>query len=126
MGMKCKDLIINRIYFERNLKNIDTDEMTVSLNRSVWTNVDTAIRDARLNVKCSIKTSETGKEAPFKLEIEIVVIMGWTEELSKDLIEQSVVKEGMPYAISFIRSKVYELTNESGLNPFILEEYDWR
>ena len=125
MNMNCKELIITKVYFSRNVRKVDTENMSVSLKKSVGRNIDPLARDSKLSVRVEVKSSEEGKKAPFESEIEVIAIMEWDEEMSPKAIEEYTVEKGMPYVMSFVRTKLFELSSEAGLNPFIIEEYNW-
>lgn len=123
MNIVCKNIIISRLLFERNMKTIDSDEIEVSIDRSFGISKDKSMKDAKLEAKLIFGDKKQGNRGPFYCEMEIMSILQW-DDISEDMIETAVSDAGMPIIISFARVKLFELCQQAGLNGPILPAFE--
>ncbi len=121
MRVECRNIIISRTLFERNMKDVNTKELSISINSSFATNKDLEKKEVRLTVEIVLGEKKAGNRTPFYSEFEIMGFFEWDDIKENDL-ENRVMQFGLPIIMSFARVKLYELCQQAGLSEVILPE----
>ncbi len=119
MKVFCQNLIINKLIFERNMKELDHSGICLGVIPKLAQNRDQNSKDVRL--EASIVVGEKNKTS-FFCEMNIISILTWDGETED--FDQEIIDKGMTYIMSFARVKIYELCQQSGVNPIYLPELE--
>ena len=115
----CLNIIVNRLSFDRNMKEMDNTGIVLRITPKLAQNRDE--NEKRVRLEAEIVIGERGKTS-FFCEMNIISILRW--EGDSDNFEESIIKLGMPYVMSFARVKVCELCQQAGVLPIYLPEFD--
>ncbi|SFC94103.1 Preprotein translocase subunit SecB [Butyrivibrio sp. YAB3001] len=119
MKVFCQNLIINRIVFERNMKEMDNSGIELSIVPKVAQNRDE--NNKRVRLETEIIIGEKGKTS-FWCEMNIISILSWSGETHN--FDEEIIRLGIPYVMSFARVKVIELCQQAGVKPVYLPELE--
>lgn len=119
MKVFCQNIIINKLSFERNMKELDNAGIEMGVIPELAKNRDENEKKVRLEAEITI--GEKGRTS-FHCEMNIISILNW--EGNSDNFDETIIKLGMPFIMSFARVKVFELCQQAGIKPVYLPELD--
>ena len=122
MRIDCKNLIISRVLFERNMKAVETEQIPVKINRNYAVNKDKESKDVKIIANLIVGDNKPGRRSPFYCEMDIQSIFQ-VDDIEQDELEDQLFDMGMPIVMSFARVKLYELCQQAALNAVILPEF---
>lgn len=122
--IRCNRIEVVAIEFTRKLdfEGIEK-EIPVRLQAEYADNKNPNEKSARLMLKLQI--AEKKSEAPFYCRLKVAGYFEW-KDLKADEAKKRIEKEGAEIIFSFMRTYVYDLMQNSGIDPFVLpiEHFD--
>lgn len=118
----CKSIIISKLLFERNMKTVETEQISVKIKRNYAVNKDEESKDVKILVNLIAGDKTSGKRSPFYCEMEIQSIFE-QNDIPEGELEDRLFEIGMPIVMSFARVRLYELCQQASLNAVILPEF---
>ena len=117
MKVFCQNIIINKLNFERNMRDVDNDGIIFKVSPALSQKRDETEKNVKLEAR--IIVGEKGKSS-FFCEMNIISILTW--DGITDNFEFNIINKGMEYIMSFARVKIFELCHQAGINPIYLPE----
>ena len=126
MNVKCVKIEVIKVDFERNINfPKEKKEIPIQLQSEYATSKNPEDKSARLILH--LKIAEDTKEYPFYCGLDVAGFFEWSEMEEKE-VKKEIEEQGSEILFSFIRTYVYDLMQNSGMEPFILpiEHFDTR